>query len=159
MKYRFSEKQSSESVLHFDELIQMLNVYETMNVFLLLAPSNKQVVDRFTEYISNDVNHLKRFIVCSRSPLLIYQVNFEMCCNYVHLWCHFFSRFCHLQLRKTNPNLICGLWLDKTSDLKLPSLILNRSIFAFAYGILFRNIIACVTGISVVFINKHDFNA
>lgn len=74
LKFRFSEKHSPESVLHFDDLMQLLNIYETINVFLLVAPSQKQVVERFCEYIANDENRLRRLIVCSRSPILIYQV-------------------------------------------------------------------------------------
>lgn len=74
LEFRFSEKHSPESVLHFDDVMQLLNVYKTMTVFLLVAPPHKQVVERFGEYIANDENRLKRLIVCSRSPILIYQV-------------------------------------------------------------------------------------
>lgn len=83
--FRFSENHSPESVLHFDDLMQLLNVYDTMNVFLLVAPSHKQVVERFCEYIARDENRLKRMIVCSRSPILIYQVRRLNYDNY-ELW-------------------------------------------------------------------------
>lgn len=64
-----------------------------------------------------------------------------------------------LQLRKQNPQFICALWLDKVTKINLPSILLNSTFFSFLYGLLYRNIIAVLTGISAVFINKHDFNA
>lgn len=64
-----------------------------------------------------------------------------------------------LQLRKQNAQFICALWLDKATKLGLPSILLNSPFFTFVYGLIYRNILAVLTGISAVFVHKHDFNA
>lgn len=146
--------------------MQLLDAHEQINVFLLMGSTSKQIVSNISRYFENNPERFKRIVVCSRSPKVIFQVRylFEKCLISLILlfdfYCDFFFLFIlSFQLRKQNPQFICALWLDKITKLILPSIIVNSTFFAFLYGLLYRNIIAVLTGISAVFIHKHDFNA
>ncbi|XP_031629159.1 glycerophosphodiester phosphodiesterase 1 isoform X2 [Contarinia nasturtii] len=128
------EKQPNESILQFNDLMHLLDMHEKINIFLLMGSTNQQIVSNISRYFENNPERFKRIIVCSRSPKAIFQ------------------------LRKQHPQFICALWLDKVTKVNLPSILLNSPFFSFLYGLLYRNIIAVLTGISAVFINKHDFN-
>lgn len=70
----FSEKHPNESLLQFNDLMQLLDVHEQINVFLLMGSSNKQIVSSISRYFENNPERFKRIIICSRSPVVIYQV-------------------------------------------------------------------------------------
>lgn len=61
-------------MLQFEDLMQLLRVYESINIFLLVAPTNKMVSKIISKHLTNDSNQLKHVIVCSRSPFVIYRV-------------------------------------------------------------------------------------
>lgn len=63
----------------------------------------------------------------------------------------------HMQLRKACPELVCGLWMDKVQTVKR-SFLRTTALYMSVYGALFRNILVPVIGISVVFINKDEYN-
>lgn len=61
----------------------------------------------------------------------------------------------HWQLRKLRPEIICGLWHESYLSL---SILKSSTLITSIYGAILRNIIAPVIGISVVFLNKEEFN-
>lgn len=71
----FSEKHPHESLLQFNDLMHLLDVHEQINVFLLMGSTNKQIVSSISRYFENNPERFKRIIICSRSPIVIYQVN------------------------------------------------------------------------------------
>lgn len=69
-----SEKHPNESILQFNDLMHLLDVYEKLNVFLLMGSANKRIVSNISRYFENNPERFKRVVVCSRSPIAIYQV-------------------------------------------------------------------------------------
>lgn len=75
--FDFSERYAPESILNFKALTKLLKCYENMNVFLLIAPADKSIIEKFSELIRNDESTLevaKRIVFCSRSPFVLYKV-------------------------------------------------------------------------------------
>lgn len=70
----FSEKHPHESVLQFNDLMQLLDMHEKINVFLLMGSTSKQIVSNISRYFENNPERFKRIIICSRSPKVIFQV-------------------------------------------------------------------------------------
>lgn len=75
----FSYKHPNESVLHFNDLMQLLDVHEKLNVFLLMGTSNNRMVAIISRYFENNPERFKRIIICSRSPFVIYKVKSKPC--------------------------------------------------------------------------------
>lgn len=70
-----SDKYPTETVLQFNDLMQLLDVHEKLNVFLLMGAANKRIAAVISRYFENNPERFKRIVVCSRSPFVIYQVN------------------------------------------------------------------------------------
>lgn len=159
----FSEKYAPESIMTFNELIKVIEREGALNVFLLIAPRNKMVVAKFSELLKQKeiVDASKRIIFCSRSPLIIYQVSKWLSRSYIIpvVYHNLIVRRYQLQLRKIHQDMLCGLWLDKISKANLPQFLCNSALFISALGAFYRNIIAFVLGISVVFLHKNEYNA
>lgn len=161
---RISGKYPAENVLQFNDLMHLLDVHQKLNVFLLMGSSHQQIIANISRYFENNPERFKRIVICSRSPRVIYQVMHSSAIFRLKIiWnglSNFFPFFWYLfQLRKQNSQFICALWLDKVIKLGLPSILLNSPFFTFIYGLIYRNILGILTGISAVFIHKHDFNA
>lgn len=127
----------------------------------MISPCNKIVVAKLCDLMKNKaiVDVCKRVIFCSRSPLVIYQVFIQSVLSLDYdIEVHKFYRIL-LQLRKLHPDLICGLWLNKTSKANLPHFLRNSALFISALGAFYRNVISFVLGISVVFLHKNEYNA
>lgn len=71
----------------------------------------------------------------------------------------FDNMFFILQLRKSAHSAVGGLWIDKLSKTNLPQFLRNSQLFISAFGAFYRNIVAYVLGISVVFLHKNEYNA
>lgn len=69
-----SEKHPHESILHFNDLLQLLDAHEQLNVFLLMGSNNKKILSIILRHFENNPERVKRIVICSRSPLLIYKV-------------------------------------------------------------------------------------
>lgn len=61
-------------MLQFNDLMHLLDVHEQINVFLLMGSTNKQIVSNILRHFENNPERFKRIIICSRSPIVIYQV-------------------------------------------------------------------------------------
>ncbi|XP_067640910.1 glycerophosphodiester phosphodiesterase 1 [Eurosta solidaginis] len=121
----------SESILTLTELIQFLEEEQRITVFLHILDNSVRMLEKLKATIKISAQFKTRIIVISRSPYAIYQ------------------------LRKFQPELICGLWTEKSLSL---ALLKASTLITSIYGALFRNIIAPVIGISVVFVSKEEFN-
>ncbi|XP_013106296.1 glycerophosphodiester phosphodiesterase 1 [Stomoxys calcitrans] len=117
-----------EYVLTLQELLEFLEE-NRLTVFLYISDNSSQMIERLKSCINSVF--IERIIVITRSPITIYQ------------------------LRKVNPDVICGLWTEKS--LALP-LLKASTLITSIYGAFFRNIISPVIGISVVFLSKEEFN-
>ncbi|EDW85114.1 uncharacterized protein Dwil_GK14482 [Drosophila willistoni] len=100
-------------------------------LFLRLHDNSPRMIDQMQKFMSSNEALTQRTIVISRSPLAIYQ------------------------LRKLQPDIICGLWHETYLSL---SILKSSTLITSIYGAIFRNIIAPVIGISVVFLSKDEFN-
>ncbi|XP_055638771.1 glycerophosphodiester phosphodiesterase 1 isoform X2 [Toxorhynchites rutilus septentrionalis] len=123
-----------EKVITLDKLLKILELNE-MTVFLLASQINTKMIDHVKEVIANNELFTKRIVFCCSSPIAIYQ------------------------LRQHCPNLVCGLWMDKSSFSWTQQYLSASTILMSVYGAVFRNIISPVIGISLVFIHKDEFNA
>lgn len=156
----FSEKYAPEKILTINELIQLLNSNPEMKVFLLIAPRTKTVVDKFIALLRGPLEEnklYKRIIFLSRSPYVIYQVNDNKSLRFLVRISSDLLFFC--QLRKSTYFVVGGLWIDKMSKTNLPKFLRNSQLFISAFGAFYRNIVAYVLGISVVFLHKNEYNA
>lgn len=72
-----SEKYPHESIMHFNDLMQMLDVHEKLNIFLLTGSTNNKIASIISRYFENNPERFKRIVICSRSPWIIYQVNID----------------------------------------------------------------------------------
>ncbi|XP_073839125.1 glycerophosphodiester phosphodiesterase 1 [Musca autumnalis] len=117
-----------EYVLTLQELLEFLEE-NRLTVFLYISDNSSQMIEKLKASIN--AVFIERIIVITRSPVTIYQ------------------------LRKVNPDVICGLWTEKS--LALP-LLKASTLITSIYGAFFRNIISPVIGISVVFLSKEEFN-
>ncbi|XP_058984536.1 glycerophosphodiester phosphodiesterase 1 [Musca domestica] len=118
----------AEYVLTLQELLEYLEE-NRLTVFLYISDNSSQMIEKLKASIN--AVFIERIIVITRSPVTIYQ------------------------LRKVNPDVICGLWTEKS--LALP-LLKASTLITSIYGAFFRNIISPVIGISVVFLSKEEFN-
>ncbi|SPP83617.1 glycerophosphodiester phosphodiesterase 1 [Drosophila guanche] len=100
-------------------------------LFLRLHDNSARMLDQLQKFMATNEAFTKRTIVISRSPLAIYQ------------------------LRKLHPEIICGLWHETYLSL---AMLKSSTLITSIYGAIFRNIIAPVIGISVVFLSKEEFN-
>lgn len=75
----YSDKHPTESVLHFNDLMQLLEVHEKLNVFFLMGTANNRIVTVISRYFENNPDRFKRIILCSRSPFVIYKVKSTPC--------------------------------------------------------------------------------
>jgi glycerophosphoinositol glycerophosphodiesterase len=105
-------------------------VEDTQSTIYLLAQNNSgKLIDALAKVIEKNRHFMKRFVFCSKSPLAIYK------------------------LRKLFPDLVCGLWLP-------PQVLSKRlNLLYSVYNVAIRNFVAGVTGISVAFIHKDEYNA
>lgn len=58
--------------------MQLLDMYEKINIFLLMGSTNQQIVSSISRYFENNPERLKRIVVCSRSPKIIFQVKITL---------------------------------------------------------------------------------
>lgn len=124
-----------EKIITLASLLTVVDTDDTKTIFLLLSNSNAKMISILKEFIDrNEFDFMKHFIVCSSSPLAIYQ------------------------LRKSFPELLCGLWMEKSSITNRHRLFKVSALIKPIYGALLRYIIAPVIGICVVFIHKEEFN-
>ncbi|XP_001847486.2 glycerophosphodiester phosphodiesterase 1 [Culex quinquefasciatus] len=123
-----------EKVLTFERLLKLLETNE-LTVFLLASHTNAKMVEILQEAIGKNSLFTKRIVFCCSSPVAIYQ------------------------LRQHCPDLVCGLWMDKLTLSRAQQYFSASTILMSVYGAIFRNIIAPVIGISLVFIHKDEFNA
>ncbi|XP_041450982.1 LOW QUALITY PROTEIN: glycerophosphodiester phosphodiesterase 1-like, partial [Drosophila obscura] len=100
-------------------------------LFLRLHDNSARMLDQLHKFMAANEPFTQRTIVISRSPLAIYQ------------------------LRKLHPEIICGLWHETYLSL---AMLKSSTLITSIYGAIFRNIIAPVIGISVVFLSKEEFN-
>ncbi|KAH8404164.1 hypothetical protein KR215_011162 [Drosophila sulfurigaster] len=122
----------AESVCTIKQLADFLEEQSTApTLFLHLQDTSALMIDQLQKFMHAHETFTQRTIVISRSPLAIYQ------------------------LRKLRPEIICGLWHESYLSL---SILKSSTLITSIYGAILRNIIAPVIGISVVFLNKEDFN-
>ncbi|XP_055605056.1 glycerophosphodiester phosphodiesterase 1, partial [Uranotaenia lowii] len=124
----------SEKVITFERLLKLLETNE-MTVFLLASQTTTKMIELLRESIGLNAMLSKRIVFCCSSPISIYQ------------------------LRQHCPELVCGLWMDKSAMSRAQQYLSASTIIMSIYGAVFRNIIAPVIGISLVFIHKDEFNA
>uniref|UniRef100_A0A182YQ20 Uncharacterized protein n=2 Tax=Anopheles stephensi TaxID=30069 RepID=A0A182YQ20_ANOST len=123
-----------EKVLTFEKLLKLLESSE-MTVFLLASQINSTLLEIVRETAAKRPIFTKRIIFCCSSPLAIYQ------------------------LRQQCPDLVCGLWMERSCFTILPRYLNTSTILLSIVGAIYRNIIAPVIGVSLVFIHKDEFNA
>ncbi|XP_052867199.1 glycerophosphodiester phosphodiesterase 1 [Anopheles cruzii] len=124
----------TEKVLTFEKLLKLLESSE-VTVFLLASQINNSLMDIIRRTATKSTTFTKRIIFCCSSPLAIYQI------------------------RQQCPDLVCGLWMEKSCLLRLPHYLNTSTILLSILGAIYRNIVAPVIGISLVFIHKDEFNA
>ncbi|KAH8294768.1 hypothetical protein KR018_002687 [Drosophila ironensis] len=123
---------AAESVTTLKQLDEFLDADAAdATLFLRLHDNSARALDKIQKFMVSNQNFTQRTIVISRSPLAIYH------------------------LRKLNPEIICGLWHETYLSL---SILKCSTLISSIYGAIFRNIIAPVIGISVVFLSKEEFN-
>lgn len=119
-----------ETAVTLTSLMEMLDK-SNLTIFLFISDTSAKMIDKLSNVIKSNEQFTRRTIIISRSPISIYQ------------------------LRKLHPELICGLWTEKTLSL---AVLKASTLITSIYGAVFRNIIAPVIGISLVFISKDEFN-
>ncbi|XP_029718426.1 glycerophosphodiester phosphodiesterase 1 [Aedes albopictus] len=124
----------SEKIITFEKLLKLLETNE-LTVFLLATHTSTKLIELVREAIGNNSFFTKRIVFCCSSPISIYQ------------------------LRQHCPDLICGLWMEKSSLSRTQQYLNASTILMSVYGAIFRNIVSPVIGISLVFIHKDEFNA
>uniref|UniRef100_A0A182MN71 GP-PDE domain-containing protein n=1 Tax=Anopheles culicifacies TaxID=139723 RepID=A0A182MN71_9DIPT len=123
-----------EKVLTFEKLLKLLESSE-VTVFLLASQINSSLLEIVREAASTCPIFSKRIVFCCSSPSAIYQ------------------------LRQHCPELVCGLWMERSCFTILPRYLNTSTILLSIVGAIYRNIIAPVIGVSLVFIHKDEFNA
>uniref|UniRef100_A0AAG5D3G0 GP-PDE domain-containing protein n=1 Tax=Anopheles atroparvus TaxID=41427 RepID=A0AAG5D3G0_ANOAO len=123
-----------EKVLTFEKLSKLLETSE-FTAFLLASQISTNLLDIVREAAKKSPVFTKRVIFCCTSPAAVYQ------------------------LRRECPELVCALWLEKCSFMKIPAFLNTSSILSSIVGAIYRNIVAPVVGVSFVFIHKDEFNA
>ncbi|XP_053680581.1 glycerophosphodiester phosphodiesterase 1 [Anopheles nili] len=123
-----------EKVLTFERLLTLLES-SNVTVFLRASHINSYLLDRVREAAAKCSIFTKRIIFCCSSPTAIYQ------------------------LRTHCPDLVCGLWMEKSCHMLMPRYFTTSTILLSILGAIYRNIIAPVIGVSLVFIHKDEFNA
>lgn len=73
-----SKETPHEAVMHLNDLMQLLDAHDHLNVFLLAGSTNKAIVSILSRYYENNPERFKRIVICSRSPIIIYQVRIEV---------------------------------------------------------------------------------
>lgn len=123
-------------MLKLDNLLQLADKYE-LRIFLLVTNTSHQMYESLRAALLKYDNFTKRILLCTTSPIMIYQ------------------------LRKQYPDLVCGLWLNKGVVAKdsYSFLFKTSAILVACYMAIIRNIVAPVIGIKVVTINKEEFSA
>ncbi|XP_017016743.1 glycerophosphodiester phosphodiesterase 1 [Drosophila kikkawai] len=123
----------AETVATLRQLSDFLDAEDATQAtfFLRLHDNSPRMLDQLQKFMADNETFTQRTVVISRSPLAIYQ------------------------LRKLQPEIICGLWHETYLSL---SILKSSTLITSVYGAIFRNIIAPVIGISVVFLNKEEFN-
>uniref|UniRef100_A0A1A9X1X1 GP-PDE domain-containing protein n=1 Tax=Glossina brevipalpis TaxID=37001 RepID=A0A1A9X1X1_9MUSC len=119
-----------EYVYTLRELLDFLEE-QRLTVFLHISDNSSIMLQRLKKAINENPLFIQRIVLITKSPITIYQ------------------------LRKLFPELICGLWTEKSLSL---ALLKTSTLITSIYGAFFRNIIAPVIGISVVFVSKEEFN-
>jgi len=120
-------------------------------VFLRLHDNSARMINELQKFMTADESFTQRTIVISRSPLAIYQV--KKIASYYSILGFLLIPF--FQLRKLKPEIICGLWHETYLSL---AILKSSTLITSIYGAIFRNIIAPVIGISVVFLSKDEIN-
>ncbi|XP_049287863.1 glycerophosphodiester phosphodiesterase 1 [Anopheles funestus] len=123
-----------EKVLTFERLLKLLESSE-VTVFLLASQINSTLLEIVRETASKCPIFTKRIVFCCSAPSAIYQ------------------------LRQHCPDLVCGLWMERSCFTILPRYLNTSTILLSIVGAIYRNIIAPVIGVSLVFIHKDEFNA
>ncbi|XP_321897.4 glycerophosphodiester phosphodiesterase 1 [Anopheles gambiae] len=123
-----------EKVLTFERLLKLLESSE-VTVLLRASQTNSALLEIVRETAAKCPIFTKRIIFCCASPTAIYQ------------------------LRQQCQDLVCGLWMDKSCFTILPRYLNTSTILLSIVGAIYRNIIAPVIGVSLVFIHKDEFNA
>lgn len=129
-----SQHFQSEKVITFEKLLKLLETKE-LTVFLLASHTTTKLIELVRASIANNALFAKRIVFCCSSPMAIYQ------------------------LRQQHTDLVCGLWMEKSTLLRTSKYLNTSTIITSIYGAIFRNIIAPVIGVSLVFIHKDEFNA
>ncbi|XP_058822131.1 glycerophosphodiester phosphodiesterase 1 isoform X2 [Topomyia yanbarensis] len=124
----------SETVITFEKLLKLLETNE-LTVFLLASHTSAKLTELLRDAIARNSIFTKRIVFCCSSPVAIYQ------------------------LRQHCPDLVCGLWMDKSTLSRTQQYLSASTILMSIYGAIYRNIVAPVIGISLVFIHKEEFNA
>uniref|UniRef100_A0A336LQT7 CSON010531 protein n=1 Tax=Culicoides sonorensis TaxID=179676 RepID=A0A336LQT7_CULSO len=123
-----------EKILTLDELLE-LNSKLNLKLYLLTTNSSNKMFETLREAIKKHPKFMNQVVLITTSPFIVYQ------------------------LRKQFSNLICGLWMDKTTLAKNSYLFKTSAILMAIYMAIFRNIISPVIGIKIVIIHKDEFNA
>ncbi|XP_063708330.1 glycerophosphodiester phosphodiesterase 1 [Culicoides brevitarsis] len=132
--HALAQQFQSEKILTLDELLE-INVKMHLKLYLLTTNCSNKMLEALKEAIRKHEKFVKQVVLVTTSPFIVYQ------------------------LRKQFPNLICGLWMDKTTLAKNSYLFKTSAILMAIYMAIFRNIISPVIGIKVVIIHKDEFNA
>ncbi|KAG4076080.1 hypothetical protein HA402_011426 [Bradysia odoriphaga] len=122
-----------EKILSLPNLLTLLEGMD-VTVFLLLSSTTSKCIDTVKRVVQSNENFTKKIILCSSSAFAIYQI------------------------RKSCPDLVCGLWMDRTPKLENQYILRPKTIIMSLYSAFFQSILAPVIGISVVFIDKNEFN-
>ncbi|XP_055547157.1 glycerophosphodiester phosphodiesterase 1 [Wyeomyia smithii] len=125
---------NAEKIITFDNLLKLLETNE-LTVFLLASHITAKLTELVRDAVGRNSIFTKRIVFCCSSPVAIYQI------------------------RQHCPDLVCGLWMEKSSLSRTHQYLHASTILMSIYGAIFRNIIAPVIGISLVFIHKDEFNA
>ncbi|XP_030374486.1 glycerophosphodiester phosphodiesterase 1 [Scaptodrosophila lebanonensis] len=122
----------AEHIATLKELADFLDEQSTpLTLFLHIHDNSARMLERLQQFMASREQFRQRTIIISPSPLAIYQ------------------------LRKLQPEIICGLWHETYLSL---AILKSSTLITSIYGAVLRNIIAPVIGISVVFLSKEEFN-
>lgn len=117
-----------------DKLLKLAEEHE-FRLFLLVTNPSTQMHECLKAALMKHENLTKRVLLCTTSPILMYQ------------------------LRKQFSDLVCGLWMNKGVVGKNSLLFKTSAVLSAIYMAIIRNIVAPVVGIKVVMINKEEFSA
>lgn len=117
-----------------DNLLKLADEYE-LRLFLLVTNTSTQMYECLKAALTKHDNLTEQAILCLTSPILVYK------------------------LRKQFPDLVCGLWMNKTVMGKDSFLFKISATLLDVYMAIIRNIVAPAIGIKVVLLNKEEFSA